>query len=517
MSTLVKQLRTARATGVPIIAIATTDPAGTIETIHAAAKDGEAILLWDCINGLRGALSSRDNANTCALHAVAAPLELETAQVPMATMKAINCLTAVTHTPNHCWVIMTGASKELESHEATQAIWNLRDQFKINSRTLVLLAPSIQLRDELAQDVMVYDDPLPEDEKVKEIILNLHKENELAAPEEAKLARCITALRGLSRFATEQVAAFALTKSGIDEELLWERKKRTVEQDPAIRFHYGGDGFESVIGFESIKSLVRGLFANLKRKPGIVLFQDEFEKWAGGISVTGGDNGVNKDALAVSLRQLAEHNYPGITLVGSPGTGKTVIAHAIAAEFNVPCVEIDLGAAKGHLMGQSEARVREVWRIVNALAGPEGALYIVAANQLPNDIPEELLSRTAELGTYYVDLPSEAERKKIWQVQINRFDVSKTQAKELPKDTNWTGREIKAACNIASRLGCSLLEAARRVVPLVETAPEKIRNLRLQASGRWQNAHELGVYYYKNDVTESNEKPNATRQIELSR
>ncbi len=35
-----------------------------------------------------------------------------------------------------------------------------------------------------------------------------------------------------------------------------------------------------------------------------------------------GDNGVDKDAFSVVLREIAEHEYPGITLVGPPGTGK---------------------------------------------------------------------------------------------------------------------------------------------------------------------------------------------------
>ena len=57
----------------------------------------------------------------------------------------------------------------------------------------------------------------------------------------AAKSKTVDILRGLSAFAAEQVVAMSLSKDGIDEETLWQRKKRMIEQTPGLQVWKGGE------------------------------------------------------------------------------------------------------------------------------------------------------------------------------------------------------------------------------------------------------------------------------------
>ena len=67
----------------------------------------------------------------------------------------------------------------------------------------------------------------------------------------------------------------------------------------------------------------------------------------------------------------------------------------------------------------------------------------------------------------------------------------------IPPDEGWTGAEIRQCCDIAWRLGCSLIEAAAFVVPVSRSAADKLEALRTQADGRFLSASLPGVYQRK--------------------
>ena len=64
----------------------------------------------------------------------------------------------------------------------------------------------------------------------------------------------------------------------------------------------------------------------------------------------------------------------------------------------------------------------------------------------------------------------------------------------IPGDDGWTGAEIRQCCDIASRLGCDLQEAAMYVVPVSVSARDIISTLRTQALGRYISASYPGLY-----------------------
>jgi hypothetical protein len=231
---------------------------------------------------------------------------------------------------------------------------------------------------------------------------------------------------------------------------------------------------------------------------------------------------MNKSVLnvGITIEPIGRGDYYGFTLDGDhlyllgdfTVTHNTIYARALAAENNVPLLEVDLGEAKGSLVGESQQKIRGVFRTIHALAGPGGAIIVAAANSLPDDIPSELMRRVAELGVYFVDLPDGKERDVIWDIQMKRFGIESS-GLDLYFDKDWTGAEIRACCNIATRLNCDIQTAAKRVIPISRSNPESINRLRKQAAGRWQSANEIGPYVCPSDYEIP--KPTGNRKIDF--
>jgi hypothetical protein len=117
---------------------------------EAVGKDA-AIVQWDIVRGLvrvndAGAkeigkvLGERDSASVDPVDALAAACQLSDDAV----------------------LVFANAQRLWNDAQAAQAIWNLRDVFKANGRTLTLLTtPCAVLPNELTQDVLLLDEPLP--------------------------------------------------------------------------------------------------------------------------------------------------------------------------------------------------------------------------------------------------------------------------------------------------------------------------------------------------------------------
>jgi hypothetical protein len=96
-------------------------------------------------------------------------------------------------------------------------------------------------------------------------------------------------------------------------------------------------------------------------------------------------------------------------------------------------------------------------------------------------------------GRMLVLLPTAEERETIWEIYLKKYNVSG----ELPNDKGWTGAEIKECCRKAHRLGITLMQAARYIVPVSRSAAEQIKALRQMAPGKFISASTPGVYRYQ--------------------
>ncbi|WP_295789908.1 AAA family ATPase [uncultured Veillonella sp.] len=218
----------------------------------------------------------------------------------------------------------------------------------------------------------------------------------------------------------------------------------------------------------------------------------------------------------------------GILLVGVPGCGKSLTAKAVAASWQLPLYRLDFATVQGQYVGQSEQQLKAAFTTAEQVApcvlwideiekGLSGAgsdssgvtnrlvgqflfwmqeckkLVFVAATA--NDVsmlPSELLRRGRFDELFFVDLPTEQERKEILTLYLRKYlksEVGEELMKQMVDITNgFTGADLESSIrDIAYRLianeGLELTEdliitSLKNVVPLSKTSPEKIEAIR---------------------------------------
>lgn len=384
-----------------------------------------------------------------------------------------------------------------------QGLISCRDTFKERGITLVLLGTSFDLPPTVAQDIVVLEDPLPQNGELEDIVRSVIADaracdSRVKEPSAKQIKQTAIALRGLSPFAAEQVTALALTRQGIDFQELWVRKSRFVENTKGLKFAKPQFGYSDVGGLANIKEFLLRLFTG-NRAPALIVFIDEIEKaMAGSSGPQTESSGVSSDQLGVLLNRMQSNEWTGMIFIGHPGTGKSFMAEVAGKEFSKPVIHLDLGATKGQYVGQSEARIRESMRVLEAV-GEKDVLFIATCNRIESLPPE--LRRRFSLGTWFFDLPTSEERESIWNINLKRFQIKET--KQLPQDEGWTGAEIRNCCDIASRLAVSPKDAASYVVPVSVADPKGIEALQTLADGRFLSASFAGVYRKDRKETEA--------------
>jgi len=501
MPAYIDQFRAVRRVGVPIVALNTPDPAAAMNTLTPycnGRQDGQESdpprIEWDLVRGMTG--RNKEGRDWVSQHAN--PLDA-TKNNPVALATLIR-----EKLDAGGIVFMHMGHRFIENPGVIQAIWNLRDVFKQDHRTLIILTRGLKLPVELQDDVIVLEEELPDAAKLTLIVNEMHEAADLEVPSEDQTGKAIEALRGLSAFAAEQVTAMSLTPQGLDMANLWKRKKQQVEQCPALKVLDDPEArFENIGGCAVVKDFTSRIMRGNGR-PNAIVFVDEIEKSLAG---QGDTSGVSQDQLGVILSYMQDQKSTGMIFVGPPGAAKSAIAKAMGTEGGVPTLQLDLGGAKGSLVGQSEAQIRQALSVVTAVSNGK-AMWVATCNSIA-DLPPELRRRFT-LGTYFFDLPTADERAKIWAIYLKQFEIEYANV----ADEGWTGAEIKQCCEIAWRLGCSLKEAAAFIVPVAKSAGDKISDLRKQASGRFLSASYAGVY--EQDRKQDGKAEGSTRARKLA-
>ena len=459
--TLTKEFATARRVSTPLIMIRTSDAASVMSTLTDATVP---VIQWDAAQGF--AARSKSGAD-----AMAEIFDNPQVLNPADAMFQLRTVAANTI------VFVVNAHRIWQDIATTQAIWNLRDAFKSNGRTLVLLVtPEAKAPRELDSDVIVIDDPLPDADALAEIITAQCENAGLAVPDAATLRKAVDALKGLSAFVAEQVTAMCLTRSGIDLTQLWERKRQAVEQTPGATIFRQRIKFTDIGGHDGLKrDLLREV--NSKRPVKVIVIFDEFEKSMAGAA--GDSSGVSQDASKTVLTYMQDHEVRGTILFGHPGAGKTLVAKAMSSEADCLCIMADMGAMKGSLVGESEAKIRQFFTMVSAIAGDGGAFFVATCNSTGALTTE--MRRRFKTGFYFVDLPSRQEKDAVWNIHMSRRNIT---AQPMPDDTNWTGAEIESCCEKADNYSITLIDAALSIVPVATAQPELIDARRREANRR---------------------------------
>jgi nucleoside-triphosphatase THEP1 len=482
MDSVEKFLRARRA-GVPIVAIASPDPMATITELSEEMNGETAIAVWDC---MRGVQPVNDNGRNLQNDEVAG----NPAEMLMSVAPGI---------PEESVLFCLGMDEWIDEPPVRQGIWNCRDPYKSTRRMLVLLGSGFTLPASLANDVIVIDEELPNEEELGEIVDMVDEAasedlEERPRMDETTRNKVIDSIRGLPLGTAENIVAMNVLETGIDENAVWDSKVSQVEQTGGVSIWKGGETFSQIGGLWNLKDFCTRLI-NGKRPPKGIVFLDEVEKMFSGSSTSGGDSsGVSQGFLQQMLVYMQDHNVRGIIIIGPPGTGKSMIAKAMGNEAKAPTIALDMNGLKGSLVGESEKAMRNALKVVTSVTGDE-SFWVATCNSISSLPPE--LRRRFNKGTFFVDFPNEEERESIWQAYLsNRPDVED----DRPTDTGWTGAEIKECVENAWEMNISLKEASSYIAPVSVSGKDVIDRLRKECDGRYLSASTKGVYRMNPDT-----------------
>lgn len=477
--TLAQDMKNARRVSTPLVAIQTTDPASTMNVLAAVLKDAP-IVAWDAVRGVR-AVGAKGCAGEAAREAM-----IKAAGAPEAMLNLTTMLEAAAYLPESAALYVLNAQMFLTEPTVRQAIWNLRDQFKVNGRTLILMGPSLVMPIEIAGDVIAFDEPLPTRDVIEAIVRQQVENAEIKMPSDDVIGRACDASTGLTAFSCEQNTAMAIKKTGIDIPFMQERRCQVINSTAGLSVWRGDETFDSIGGNSNIKTFMQRLIDGRDRF-GSVVWIDEIEKQIAG---AGGDtSGVAQDQHMQLLTYMQNRRVPALLLVGHPGTGKSEIAKAAGNAAGCLTLQFDLGGMKDQYVGGSQAKIRQALKVVDAVSAGK-PLFIATSNDLKSLSPE--LRSRFRLGTFFFDLPTQEERDAIWKIHSKKIGLTEKYA-DLD-ERGWTGREIATCCDLAWRLNTTVRDASQYVVPVATSQKARVEALREEAEGRFISASYAGTY-----------------------
>lgn len=481
----------ARTVATPLIGIQSPDPAATIEllsvNIPGKLKAQTRLVKWDGVQGFVG------------IGEASRQLVSQLYPQPPAAINVVTALQdiyAQNRFPGDTIFFMQNLGRYFsgaDGMKVLQHVWNMRDVLKSPLpkdkafRTMVMLGTQINLPPELEHDFLVLTERLPDASMLEKIVLAVHENTGVAAPDARLLARAKSSLRGMSSFAAEQISSMAMTTKGMNIEHLLENARSKIERTQGLSVYRGKETFKNIRSLGAIRDFLSRLFTG-KRPPELVIMAEEFEKMMAGAS---GDNtGVQQDAMSVILDVMENKGWTGLIAVGGAGTGKSLLAKATGNEFGCEAVKMDLGATRSKGVGDSEKAIRNMMNVAEALAGENGAFVIASCNSLKH-IPAELRRRFRN-GIWYFPFPGPEDKDEMWKLNLRAEGLPLDLPR--PNDKDYNGSDIRNVVEIASRTSMDLLTASRYIVPVKHSDPETIAALEEMATGRFLDAN-LGDRY----------------------
>lgn len=249
----------------------------------------------------------------------------------------------------------------------------------------------------------------------------------------------------------------------------------------------------------------------------------------------------NKSWIDSAIKRYGLESPKGVLIAGVPGCGKSLIAKAISAMWQLPLLRLDVGRIFSGLVGSSEENMRRAIKTAEAIApsilwideiekgfgtgdarGDSGtsmrvfstfltwmqektkSVFVVATANNIDLLPPEMLRKGRFDEIFFVDLPTRQERLEILKLHINKRAKDPTVIKDFDltnekliwmadKTEGFIGAELEQL--VVSALFEAFSEnrslsiddfakAIKNTVPLSKTQAEQIQDIREWANER---------------------------------
>jgi hypothetical protein len=336
---------------------------------------------------------------------------------------------------------------------------DITNHLKESRKTLVILSPILNFPPELEKDITVLDYSLPMAEELSQSLERVIRSAREISGVRLKLddethEKVLNAARGLTCTEAENVFAKSLVMTRcLDLDVIVAEKKQIIRRSQVLEY------FEA----EEDMSLVGGV--------------PLLKEW------------LAKRALAFSerARRFGLPEPRGLLLLGVQGAGKSLVSKAVASQWQLPLLRLDLGRLFSELVGSSEHNMRTALRLAESVApcilwvdelekGLAGAasshlsdagttarvfgsfltwmqektspVFVIATSNDISILPPEALRKGRFDEIFFIDLPAFDERREIFAIHLAKrgrdplaFDLTRL----ARQSEGFSGAEIEQA------------------------------------------------------------------------
>jgi SpoVK/Ycf46/Vps4 family AAA+-type ATPase len=404
--------------------------------------------------------------------------------------------------------ILKDFNKFFSDLTVSRKIRNLSRLLKTQPKTIIISASETTIPDEIRELITILEFKLPDINEIRQELnrlLNLLDQKLVADDLNSLVQSC----QGLSLERIRRVLSKIIATNQIIDKstisLILNEKQQIINQTQLLEFCSSDSSLDDIGGLSNLKQWLNQRTSSF-----------------------------SEQALSYGLAAPR-----GLLLVGVQGTGKSLTAKAIANDWQLPLLRLDFGRLFGGIVGESESRVREMIRVAEALApcvlwieeidkyftqtesnGDSGTtnrvlgtfitwlseknsqVFIVATANNFENLPLELVRKGRFDEIFFVGLPTEEEREKIFQVLLAR--IRPLRLKEFDavllaqKSASFSGAEIFQAITEGMQFAFNenrdftttdILKGVSDIIPLAQIENKKIQTLQEWAlSGRIRTA-----------------------------
>lgn len=397
---------------------------------------------------------------------------------------------------------------------------------KANERHLIFVSYTNDLPAELEKDIALITYPAPSKELLNNVLDNLLESNNIDKSSITERERLLDSARGLTISEAENAFALAYVqhRSFNNEAIktVQQLKTKFIRKSGVLEYIEPQFTLDDIGGLENLKEWLR----------------------------------QREKAFTPEAREFGIPLPKGILLTGVPGSGKSLTAKAVAVAWKLPLIKFDLSQIFNSLVGESEKRMREALRTIEAvspcicwideiekgLAGSTSThdsgvaarvfgqfltwmqekkefVFVIATANNISALPPEFMRKGRFDEFFWVDLPTFNERKEIFSIHLKKrkrnvefFDLNR-----LAEETEgFSGAEIESL--VVSGLYYAfeenrelqtedIIKAINETTPLSISMKEKIAEMREWAQDRFRYASKIESMVNLDDIkTKSNRK-----------
>jgi len=304
---------------------------------------------------------------------------------------------------------------------------NISRILKLQPKTIIIIGSDLTIPKELQDLITVIQFQLPLEEEISQELTRLI--SSLNIKVDSQLFESLTrACQGLSLERIRRVLSKIIaTYKTIDNDsiaVLLSEKKQIISQTEILEYSSVNEQIANLGGLENLKDWLK------KRKT----------------------------AFGLKAFNYGLPTPRGLLLIGIQGTGKSLTAKAIANDWQLPLLKLDVGKLFGGIVGESESRLRQMINVAETISpcilwideidkafsntdnrGDSGTsnrvlatfiswlsektkpVFVIATANNIDLLPIEIIRKGRFDEIFFLDLPEKEEREEIFKIHLQTF------------------------------------------------------------------------------------------------